>query len=80
MILVAALMNGFGHGSDVTTAMFGVGATLLPTAPSGLLRRQAGTTGTLIPDTLNAVMAGASIAAGQVAPAPVPLPPLPPTG
>jgi hypothetical protein len=73
LIIVAALLNGFGHGTDITTAMFGVGAALLPTAPSGLLRRS-GTQGqgTLIPDTLSAVVAGAQIASG-IAPSPPPV-------
>lgn len=66
LVIIAAVLEATGNGGTVTTAMFGVGATLLPTAPSGLLRRQTGQTGTLIPDTLAAVSAGAAIAHGTV--------------
>lgn len=63
-VLVAALLTGFGHGSDLAAGLFGAGAALFPTAPSGLLNR---TGGTLVQDTVSAVKAGANIAAGPVA-------------
>lgn len=64
LIVLAAVMDGYGHGGGIVTALFGAGATLLPTAPSGLLRQKGGT---LVADTVAAVAAGGAIASGQSA-------------
>lgn len=74
LIVIAGVLEATGNGGTVTTGMFAVGATLLPTAPSALLRRPSGAGGTLIPDTIAAVTAGAQIAGGHT-----PAPPVPPT-
>lgn len=73
LVLVGGILTAYGHSGVGADIMIGAGATLLPTAPSGLLRAKS--TGSLVNDTIAAMQAGAAatVLGHSTTPPPAPL-------